>query len=210
MINRTLILSLFAVMLLVGCSDDSGVDKQAEAVQPAATPPSAKQETIATPEPVEKKTETTIADNPSFVARDLNGDGILTAEEFISYAGSLAQKSFARYDTNGDSFIDSSEFTAVMAWLEQQLATRGVKVAQISVGAEQRFTALDSDGDSRVSVDEYQAKSLASANAVFAAKDSNGDKQITVEEFSARPAANTVTSTSHQDGDHGSVTNVAK
>ena len=113
-----------------------------------------------------KPTATSIEDR--FKALDKDGDGKLSTTEFPHPV------LFKKADTNGDGFISLDEFKAFVAQARQNGGA-----GQPPITIENRFKALDKDGDGKLSPTEFPHPAL------FKKVDANGDGFVSLDEFKA-------------------------
>jgi len=136
---------------------------------------------------VDEKAITQLRD--AFIALDVDGDGVLTAEELKTcLAGSMQnipddiQKLAQELDVDGSGGIDYTEFIA--AALDMKMYTQ-------EEACWKAFTALDKDGNGQITAEELKqalhsdelGETAADMMEIIADVDSNGDGQISFEEF---------------------------
>ncbi|RPF38321.1 EF-hand domain-containing protein [Streptomyces sp. TLI_185] len=94
-------------------------------------------------------------DERAWASMDADGDGKMTFDEYTAWVGAEAFDTvcapvlaalFDLADTNHDGALDLREFTALRTALNNP-----------ATNAETAFTALDTDGDGRISRDDYIA-----------------------------------------------------
>jgi len=144
-----------------------------------------------------------------FARLDTNGDGKLTADELSARRRGRgaaqadpsrplppsAQARFAKADTNHDGVVTIDEYVAAAKTLYAQLDTQHsgkVTASQIATSpraqeraitvANRLIAHMDTNGDGRVSQDEF----LAAAKSRFARLDKNGDGSIDADEMTGR------------------------
>jgi hypothetical protein len=98
-----------------------------------------------------------------FQEMDVNQDGIVTLDEFLSHE----KKKFQRIDKDGNGKISQAEMQA-----HESQRPNGGKGGD-------RFTKLDTNHDSSVSLEEY----LAGEKRKFTAIDKNGDGRLSQDEM---------------------------
>jgi Ca2+-binding EF-hand superfamily protein len=144
-----------------------------------------------------------------FSAADTDGDGKVTAAELktaMEKAGQenmqskMSEDLFAKLDSNSDNSISKDEMTAVFG----------------STDGASKFSAADTNGDGKVTLDELQAAmekagppppppsgasgtSSSSTETVFNSLDTNGDGTISQAELAAFLEQNTTTTSSASD-----------
>ena len=115
---------------------------------------------------------------------DSNNDGAISLEEYTG----TSMPMMARIDADSDGFVSEQEYLSNLRAMGnmaggqgrgQQLtdAQRARVTEQIEQRAHERFLAMDSDGDKKVSLLEYRQNS-------FKMLDRNQDGKITAEELS--------------------------
>ena len=101
-------------------------------------------------------------------------------------------------DVNGDGEIDLEEFISLMCPTATDALNKMVKAVRNINEAQQLFKILDKDGDGNISMEEMrncgQQFSVKEIDAIFALGDVNNDGEIDVNEFVAVmcPSASTV------------------
>ncbi len=112
-----------------------------------------------------KTEEQLIANTKVFQAKDFDGDGELSVEE---YSTSPKQRQFRTFDCDGDGALSLAEYGALD------------EVAASEAYAERLFQVRDVNGDGKLDMDELHAGSPA---IEFAKKDLNGDGGWNADEF---------------------------
>jgi Ca2+-binding EF-hand superfamily protein len=107
----------------------------------------------------------------NFEEMDLNGDGLITAEEMAEHRAAQ----FTAQDTNGDGFLTSEELTAAVIERAQKNSEKRV---------ERMIKHRDADGDGQLSMAEL-APGEGRANKFFERLDTDGDGAISQEEMDA-------------------------
>lgn len=107
---------------------------------------------------------------------DSNDDGIISADE----AASQVQTVFAAMDADDDGALTEDEYMSVRMGGGPGYNTERQKVMQ--AGKKERFTAMDTDKDGKVS----QAEFIAGGEKRFADADANKDGKVTPWEFRAQ------------------------
>jgi Ca2+-binding EF-hand superfamily protein len=114
--------------------------------------------------------------NMRFQAMDLNGDGVITREEWRGNT-----RSFREHDWNGDGRLSGDELRPGARfdpqWDQRSVGTSGRDDADVDRSAA-RFRALDTDRDGRLTLGEWSGR-----NDVFYGLDRNGDNALSLREF---------------------------
>jgi len=134
---------------------------------------------------------------PYFAAVDLDGDGLLSLDEFTKKS---QEAQFIKRDTDADGKLNVDEFVSWMPSPEKKAAGRELFAKKDKNGdgllsfresafrpVDDDFWNADQDENSRLSIDEYKAAhpSLGddAVKAAFEAADQNGDSEINLAEF---------------------------
>merc|ERR1712086_1186499 len=89
-----------------------------------------------------------MGDDSLFDMYDLDGDGIIDADEFI--AGQAAEKTFKKLDANGDGKIDREEWFAMYGSYDGFDANEFIRVSE----QQMNFRRFDTDRDGQISTAE--------------------------------------------------------
>merc|ERR1712007_180663 len=136
---------------------------------------------------VDEKKITQLRD--AFIALDVDGDGILSAEELTTcLAGKTVPDDIQRLakelDVDGSGGVDYTEFIA---------AALDLKMYSQEEACWKAFTALDKDGNGQITAEELKeelhsdelGETAADLREIIAEVDTDGDGQISFEEFLA-------------------------
>ena len=107
---------------------------------------------------------TALAAGPQFV--DLDGDGVISAEEITQIRDEFMQSELATYDTDGDGQLSRDEHDVIRAEREAEMLIN-----------------FDTDGDGQLSRQEHQAAREAQRASMEAQLDVNQDGVLSDEEL---------------------------
>jgi Ca2+-binding EF-hand superfamily protein len=129
--------------------------------------------------------------NRIFNALDTDENGVLSFDEYLTYALKKAEKKFARIDTDDDELLTLEEILAAYRKSQDNDDTDidGEAIRQcvadvleidlpVQITGEERFDAIDTNDDGFIDFLEYTAGKTAKAEIKFARVDSNDDGEI--------------------------------
>ena len=122
--------------------------------------------------------------NDMFLSLDLNGDGVLSQDEFRS----AQVKTFADADIDGNGYLTNEEFPTLMAALFPRAFSNGSRAATSHAVSDVRpvrshsnaFNRFDENGDGLISREEFITQRMAR----FFSLDTDGNGKLTWDEFS--------------------------
>ena len=129
-----------------------------------------------------------------FHALDVDGNGIITLDEFLAKSIAKAADQFARIDTNDDELISLEEFLLVhgdqgnnadidVEALRACIAENSDVALPERLGGEARFDEIDTNDDDFIDLDEFIAAKTSYATGKFNQIDTDADGAITPEEL---------------------------
>jgi Ca2+-binding EF-hand superfamily protein len=121
---------------------------------------------------------------------DTNGDGVISQDEAQATGNQNAAQAFATLDTNGDGSISQDELTNAVQQSGPHRGHHHHKGASAGDAASALMNALDTDGQSGLSLNEVTAAvgGEGSSNAIqsgFSALDTDGNGTLSVSELTS-------------------------
>jgi Ca2+-binding EF-hand superfamily protein len=110
---------------------------------------------------------------------DANGDHMVSKAESMDYYGSL----FDMLDSDKDGFVDAKEWVGTKGKQSISIATGGYATQLRTL---KMMGAMDTDGDHKVSRDEF----IKFQESTFSAMDTTGDGMITAESWLRKTTGN--------------------
>lgn len=169
----------------------SGIESAARRMQEGSETgkaPLKERETAASMDSKGKKSAVEAANKAEFAAADSNKDDQVSAEEYSAAARKAHEAARDAQSADADPVLLLRRYVVLLPEAEAEQDLRQMSRDEASARSAMKFSALDKDGNDKLTASEWSGRarrsmSPALAGKHFAAMDENGDDQLTESEY---------------------------